>query len=555
MKLTMKRLLAVMLAVCMFMMFAAAAFAADETEYTITVETSVKNPGSFVAYQIFTGDLDEVEGKQILSDVVWGSAVTAEDQVKAIEALNKIEEFKDCKTAAEVAEVLSGQAYDSDLAQKFADVIAPFLTVEAARTEALAVGQESVEIKVTGAGYYMIKSEAPEDATDYAATRYVLAVVGNTQVQEKADVPSVEKKVQDINDSEDDNIGDNAWEDTADHDIGDHVPFQLTGTLPTNYDKYDTYNYIFHDTLSEGLTYDEGSVKVYVKNGDTKTEIQEGFTVNCEGQTLTVTFADLKTITEAAISSSSEIIVEYTATLNENAVIGNPGNPNEVYLEYSNNPNEGGEGDTGTTPPDKVVVFTFEFDVNKTHMNGEKEESLNGAGFTLYKKDANGEYQPLYFTEHEGKYVLTDPPEGEDVNYEITGDISSFPFVGLDDGDYKLVETTVPDGYNSIDPIYFSITSDHTSDPDTLELLTVTFTPTPEEGDDRDIAISSGDGAGNGAIGVGSMNVLNQAGSQLPETGGIGTTIFYIVGSVLVIGAAVLLITKFVMKKRITDQD
>ena len=307
------------------------------------------------------------------------------------------------------------------------------------------------------------------------------------------------------------------WQDSADHDIGDSVSFQLKATLADNVSSYTTYKVVFHDTLSKGLTYNNNA-KVYIDGTETN-----GFTVtvtvNADGTTtLTVSCDDVKAL---GAGNSSVITVEYTATLNDNAVLGSAGNPNEVYLEYSNNPNksEKGDNETGNTPKDKVIVFTYKVIINKITKNpdydpeveGSKEYiPLKGAGFTLYKKNAAGEYVA--------------------VGSELKGDdMTTFTWNGLDDGDYKLVETTTPAGYNTIADIEFTITAEH-------EVLSDNPTLTSLSGGDKF--------TGEVSTGAVSADIENQSGSTLPETGGIGTTIFYVVGGILVVGAVVLLVAR-----------
>ena len=249
----------------------------------------------------------------------------------------------------------------------------------------------------------------------------------------------------------------------------------------------------------------------------------EGLTDGC---TFEVRFANLKDIT--SVKAGSIISVEYTSTLDTDATVGSAGNKNTSHVTYTNNPNDEQAGENGKTPDDAVIVFTYKTIVNKvtknpaydaskdtgktgTDSDGNKEFiPLNGAGFTLYKKNASGTY--------------------EAVGSELKGeDMTTFTWSGLDDGDYKLVETTTPSGYNTIPDIEFTITATHdvTSDNPTL------------------ISLSGGDKfTGVISTGVVSANIENQSGAQLPSTGGIGTTIFYVLGSVLVIGAVVLLVTK-----------
>ena len=218
----------------------------------------------------------------------------------------------------------------------------------------------------------------------------------------------------------------------------------------------------------------------------------------------------------------SKITVEYTATLNTNAVIGSAGNPNTVNLEYSNNPNQGGEGETGTTPDDTVIVFTYKTVINKVDGEG---NPLTGAEFTLEKfvkgDDGVDEYNTV-----KGTWTPIDVVK----NAEGT----EFTFKGLDDGIYRLTESVTPAGYNTIESIVFTVIAEHDilADNPALTSLTgeavtglITFTPVLAEG-----ALTT--------------DVVNNAGSILPSTGGIGTTLFYVFGALLVIGAGVLLVVK-----------
>ena len=238
---------------------------------------------------------------------------------------------------------------------------------------------------------------------------------------------------------------------------------------------------------------------------------------------LTVSCDDVKAL---GAGNSSVITVEYTATLNANAVLGSAGNPNTVYLEYSNNPNksESGNTETGNTPPDTVIVFTYKVVVNKIDGNN---VALKGAGFTLYKCAGH-----TTETDEGGKEVVNH--NWEEVAKINAGDTTTFTFSGLDDGEYKLVESETPAGYNTIDDIYFTVTAEHDVLSDNPALTSLNSNVTTGE-----ITFTS-----NTTDGSLSTNVVNNAGATLPETGGVGTTIFYIIGGVLVVGAIVLLVTK-----------
>lgn len=483
----MKKVFAVLLAVIMVMGISLTAFAADS--YSITVKNDAEGH-TYEAYQIFSGTVAQKDGKTVLANIQWGKNVSAEGQA----ALGN---------AAEKAATLATQAD----AEAFAKEVAPYLTKPAAGTADTVTAEGTYVIDGLEAGYYLVKDADGSLAGNEAYTSYILKVVGDVVAEPKSDIPSSEKKVDDKNDSNDKEDGEN-WQDSADYDIGDEVPFKLTGTLPNNFEDYETYKLIFHDKESAGLTFDPASVVVKIDG----VVITTGFTVVTEGLADGCTFeVRFDNVRDTAAHNGSVITVEYKSTLNENAVIGAAGNPNEMHIEYSNNPNDEQGGETGNTPDDKVIVFTYKVVVNKTN---EKGEPLTGAEFTLEKKV-------------DGEWVVVD-------RVTVNEDGTIFSFEGLDDGDYRLTETKTPDGYNTIDPIEFTITAEHEIVSDDPRLVSI-------NGDAATGEITFTPDVDNGAI---STDIVNKSGSELPETGGIGTTIFYIVGSVLVVGAAILLITK-----------
>ena len=417
------------------------------------------------------------------------------------------------KTALGDAAAKAETIKTADDAADFAKELAPYLDTVAGSANAVTDGK--YVISGLAAGYYLIKDQDGSLTDDHDSyTSYILKVVKNENVSPKnTGTPEVVKKVRDINDSTGETSG---WQDSADLDISDSVPFQLTATLANNVSSYTTYTVVFHDTMSKGLTYNNDA-KVYIGGEET-----DGFTitstVNADGSTtLTISCNDVKAL---GAGNSSVITVEYTATLNENAIIGSAGNPNKVYLEYSNNPHDSTE--TGKTPEDTVIVFTYKTIINKVTKNpdydpeveGSKEYiPLTGAEFTLQKKQADGTYKDI---------AVVKNAEG-----------TTFTFSGLDDGEYKLVETTTPSGYNDIDDIEFEIIATHTNgDTPVLENL---------NGNKISGEITFASNTTDGSL---SANVINNKGAELPSTGGMGTTIFYVVGSILVLAAVVLLVTK-----------
>ena len=504
-----KKLASLLLALVMALSLAVTAFADEPTTYSITINNSTAGH-TYEAYQIFTGDLaTNKDGNKVLSKIVWGSGVSEEGQTALGDAAAKAETLKT----------------DAD-AKAFAKAVAPYLTTVSGSANTVTDGK--YVISGLAAGYYLVKDQDGSLTGDADAyTEYIIKVVSDTTATPKSSVPTVEKKVKDTNDS----TGVTSdWQDSADYDIGDSIPFQLKATLAENVSSYTTYKVVFHDTLSKGLSYNNDA-KVYI--GGTETN---GFTVtatvNADGTTtLTVSCDDVKAL---GAGNSSVITVEYTAKLNENAVLGSAGNPNEVYLEYSNNPNksETGDNETGNTPEDTVIVFTYKTIINKVDS---ENKPLTGAAFKLEK---------LIKGEDGAADTWTTVKE-----FTVDETTTSFTFSGLDDGQYKLTETKTPAGYNTIDPIYFVIeaTHDETADAPTLKTLNAYLT---DANGNKQTEMKDGESVnidlGTVDLTAGSITatVVNKSGSELPSTGGIGTTIFYVLGGVLVLAAVVLLVTK-----------
>lgn len=504
-----KKLASLLLALVMALSLAVTAFADESTTYSITINNSTAGH-TYEAYQIFTGDLATNEaGNKVLSNIVWGSGVSEAGQTALGDAAAKAETLK---TEAD--------------AKAFAKAVAPYLTTAAGSANTVTDGK--YVISGLAAGYYLVKDQDGSLTGDADAyTEYIIKVVSDTTATPKSSVPTVEKKVKDTNDS----TGVTSdWQDSADYDIGDSIPFQLKATLANNVSSYTTYKVVFHDTLSKGLTYNNDA-KVYI--GGTETN---GFTVtatvNADGTTtLTVSCDDVKAL---GAGNSSVITVEYTVKLNENAVLGSAGNPNEVYLEYSNNPNksENGNNETGETPKDVVIVFTYKTIINKVDS---ENAPLTGAAFKLEKliKGKDGAA---------GTWTTVK-------EFTVDETTTSFTFSGLDDGQYKLTETKTPAGYNTIDPIYFVIEATHdvTADAPTLKTLNAYLT---DANGNKQTEMKDGESVnidlGTVDLTAGSITttVVNKSGSELPSTGGIGTTIFYVLGGVLVLAAVVLLVTK-----------
>ncbi len=578
MKRKFKRIASLVLATVMVFAMAMPAMAESEAQsksgsLTLTVNDTDKGH-KYVAYQIFKGDVlvkgDPAEGTdaedKTFSNAEWGSVATTEVQnalrTAFADELRALDEavYSDKQSAAALLKAI-------DTSTKSAEDKIKLIIESVVKNKGVAAGQELGESEgkyttTVTPGYYLIIDESKTgeggiEAGDVSSS-YIVEVVGDTSVNPKKEKPTSGKEVLDVNDTDG---GDGTWQDSADYDIGDLVKFRLKGTVAKDYQSYtNAYKFIFHDTQGTGLSMPSfDDIKVYVgtsaESADVKFEKTEG--AEAKGKyyrivknpgtddcTFEIIFDDLRSVDDLA---GKEIIIEYTSKLNENAEIGNDGNPNTLQLEYSSNP----EGDgTNKTPENKTVVFTYELDVDKIKEDG---STLAGAEFTLYKKLADGAQIP------EGGQKLNKPGDPYDgwliveaktlTGEAIGADTTTFDFKGLDDGDYALVETKTPAGYNTAEPIEFTITAEH-SESEKLTKLEVTkdkgLTANKEAGE---LTGAKQDGS-NKEMGSGEIwgEIINRAGATLPETGGIGTTIFYVVGSVLVLGAVILLVTKRRMK-------
>lgn len=491
-----KRVLALLAAFALVLAMAVPAFADGANLYTISVPAGSNH--TYQVYQIFTGDYSN--GK--LSNVKWGK--NSNSRGDGVNVGTKVAQ----SVLDELAAVNTTAATDADklrVIEKYADL----------SENGMDTVSESKPIQVA-AGYYLFK----DTTTGISGNTYIAEVVGNVSIKAKnSHVPGFEKKLKDTNDTEGTTTD---WQDVADHDIGDKIPFKLEGTVPADYDaEYTSYYFAFHDEEEAGLTFNKDSVEVYVDD----TKITAGFEVKTstnDGCSFEVVFSDLKAIDD--VRAGSKIRVEYTATLNENAVIGGNGNLNKAKLQYSNNPRN--VESKGETVWDNVVVFTYQVVVNKYANSVEENNKLPGAEFTLTKK-LNGDTT---------KVIAAVKSE----------DGVRFTFKGLDDGEYTLTETVTPEGYNTIDPITFNVNANHeitwegTGDRNTL-LKSLT-------GNQVTGKITFAENANvNGSL---VTDIINKSGTVLPSTGGMGTTVFYVVGGGLMAVAVVLLVTKKRMENK-----
>lgn len=483
--------------------------------------TAPKNGHNYEVYQIFTGTLSENNGTKVLSDIKWGQNGTNGDTPVTV---GKSVPENVLKEITDVAEKSDSEKLK--VIEKYVDLTAnkKFITVNSGATENVP------------AGYYLIKDADNSYNNQHDAyTQFIVEVAGNVNFKPKTDYPTVEKKVQE-NSKTNGTTGDygEKYNDVADYSIGDAVPFKLIGSVP-DMSQYSAYKYTFHDTLANSLTVpDKANVKVYMssnKAGSDKQDITSNFTVEVSGQEITVHTNDLKAIT--GISAAKYILVEYSAVLNSNAAINKEnvtdtdnGNINKVYLTYSNNPRN--ENEAGKTPDDTVIVFTYKIEATK--VDGETNKELQGVTFRIYKMSGDEKW---YAQVADGK-LNGWLKNANDSCVLTSGKDGKFSLAGLDDGTYFIEEITPLPGYNSIAPVKIQVNGNtnngQSGNGATSELTSVTFTV----GETTENAIT----------------IVNNAGTTLPSTGGMGTTVFYVVGGGLMAVAVVLLVTKKRMENK-----
>lgn len=533
--------------------------AADPT-YTITISDANFTHDDAKAFQIFEGNHETIDGNVMFSVTGWGDGIDVVNFIKALKLDATVgSKFAGITAANTDATAIAVSKKIGELTDK---------SPEAEAVARLAVNYRSGSgsaLTDLPAGYYVVVDTAAAKTSDgvEAYSLGMLKVTSDTSlaVSAKIAAPTFTKKINDINDSTDDAYvygtdkeytSGGTWGDDADHDMGDEVPFRLGATFPSNYDKYTTYKMIFHDDIQEDVfALNTDSIRVYYVAGTTKTELVKGtdYTVDTttatstdaqfknghtDGKTdLLVTLADIKSVPETRIpatpAAGAEIVVEYTATLTTDANVGDAGNWNSAYLEYSNNPNYRGDGEDTTTPdtpaddkpdtpseedttdktPEQYVVdFTYQTVINK--IDGTTGDPLEGAEFTLVK-------------------TLKD---GTTKSYTITKDATGTKFtaVGLDDGIYTLTESKVPANYKGIAPIVIEVNAEHGSK--TLTTLTALDSENVEFGT---ITLSEGKIE---------SNVENKTGTTLPSTGGMGTRLFVLGGGCMAGLAGLYLVSK-----------
>ena len=541
------KLLSLLLVLTIVFSLSVTALAADT--YTITVDGSgTVADHTFEAYQIFKGDLHAPatgEGgntSKILSNIVWGTGVNTN-------ADGFTTDFP--VSAAETAELLT----TVEQARAFAKKIAPYLSV----THKDASDKDDAgNYVISGlpAGYYLVKDKdnSLTGENDFY-TAYLMKVVADVRATPKGEKPTLEKQIQNNNTGEWSTTGNVAFQ------LGDTVNFRIITSVPDVSRYPDGYTYIVHDTMTVGftskVTADAASVSIVIDNNPADTLAGDYYTItlNPHGDAGETSHFDLtinisKAIADGKLQPGDKLYINYAAVLNEKAdvyQIGRYANTNTAQLEYSNNPN--GEG-TGKTPESKVNAWTFPAIISKVD-GKDNTKTLEGAKFVLsrnpnlkvsdMKCDENGvptvttDLIPLFAPGDQSSTAAYDIATAEQVaagtHITYVVELGSKVLAGFGEHAYYLYETKAPNGYNLLaEPVKFTF---HTSA--TMDLMT----------DPAWITLN------DSTIKLTGMNfdIANNSGATLPETGGIGTTLFYVIGALLVVGAGVLLVTKKRMGK------
>ena len=528
MKKTIKKLLAALLAVAMVCAMAIPAFADN---YWETEEDLGKNH-CYDAFQIFKGVISK--DNPTLSDVDWGQNITEPDiflaNLKNDPTIG--EKFETAATAQDVLAVISQWSNSDDNSIAFARVVCSYLYPNADAKPEPVITDHTGGINIPKQGYYLIVDTTYFNPGDYyhAYNSFFLLNVPKAPyvvpINRKVVKPTVEKEVYDNQDG----ANKAGFGSSADHAINEEFQFKLTATLPASpdraYDYYDEYMVTFCDTLSAGITFDRWDT-VVINNGGADIPIPaENYYSDASNQDLTLSIEDVKTCAPGLnLNNGATITVTYTAHLNEKAYVNTAGgasnteNKNSVYLIYSNNPRSSAFFDR--TPESAVCVYTYQLNNTKYHDEANSGNELEGAGFSLYSDEACTQEVKLY-KEGAFYYPIKNAKGKTAVEMKSAAD-GTFNVKGLDAGTYYLKETTPPAGYSACDKTRIVISATH---------------------DEHNVNLSGESNLNN--------KIINKkaGGITLPSTGGIGTTIFYVVGGGLMVAAIVLLVTKKRMENK-----
>lgn len=418
----------------------------------------------------------------------------------------------------------------------------------------------SIEVKGLLYGYYLIEDVSDLEGEHAAVSMSMLSTANpKSSMHVKADYPTVTKKIQ-----EDDNrntIGDSGWNDIGDFEIGQNVPYRYTSQIP-NMNGYQSYYYAWHDVMDEALTLQQDSIQITLEgkvgSASKKYQLQENeykLILDKEDATFVIEVADVKKIVDREFPNHDEknensygqkVTVTYQATLNEKAALdtGAPGFENDVRLEFSNDPNQNGTGETGFTPWDTVVCYTYQ--LNGLKMNNYKA-NLEGAVFKLYRDEQCEE--EVYVKRSGNRYVVMHPDswteipeEAEDIVSDANGE---FDICGLDGGIYYLKEITAPTGYRPLlDPVKIEIAPVYNTERNNYmkgeggQIVELSATATVKTFQNGGYSEKKSELETDEKKGSMNLSVVNETGKKLPITGSSAMPVLIVVG-VILMGASI----------------
>ncbi len=518
--------------------------ATGDNSITVKAGNDKMTHSDVAAYQVFAGTYNDTDSNLTITG--WGDGINVTAFITAIKADATIgssfagEITNDAAGAQAVADIVGKWTDNSDEANAFAKLaVANAATKSGTYSEGVISGIAD--------GYYVMADESAATATDPTGSAFTLGllqVVGgeNVEVTTKIDYPTVVKKVQEDDKTDDGGYG-AGFNDVADWDANTDVPFKIIATMPSNIDEYDHYYMNFTDTLDDTF----GNPENIVVTAGTKTLVKDtDYTITANGNDMNIVIMDLKGVDDLTVNDKTTVTVTYTAKLNVSganlAIIGRNGQENKVKLEYSNNPNKTGDGssapdDTGETPEDKVIVFTYELDITK--IDGATKAIIENAQFKL------GNDKNQWATVNEDGY-FTGWVDNEASATVLKSDANGiFKVIGLDDGSYKLKELNWSEEYNIPETAFEAVIDANTlfTQDDYANASAALIELTGSVNGKDDTGANADDGIVAGTI-------ENNKGTTLPSTGGIGTTLFYVGGGCVVALAGVALITKKRMNNR-----
>ena len=506
----MKKFTSILLALVMILAMSIPAFAAESVTFSLTINGAANH--TYAIYQIYTGDVYvEDDGTTVLSNIRFGKNHITLGY--ALGDLVPADELKDFTNTTNPAEKVTSMITNQD----------PY------RTNITPADNES-SVTVTGlpGGYYAIVDISQNLPAGQTLSPVILQMVDNVTITSKHASITSEKKVADTNDSYAADA-EYVWQDSADYDVNDKVPFQLSVTLPSTFKSYTNgYTLTFHDQMASAFTTPEiTAVYILQPNGNKIPVPATNYTLSngcpkrdtCEfgGCSFGVEVSNIQDVYgQNAFTNGDKVVVEYTAILTDNnLVVGadGDGNVNGMYVCHPD----------GHTVKDYVTVLTYQLTVNKIDGSATPVQPLDGAAFTLFKLNfATGVW--------------------DEVGVKTAGEgITSFTWIGIDDGKYMLKETVTPDGYNTLADLYFDIISDHKTE--WVSGGNSAFEDVVAKDAAGEVVFADRDEA-NVEDGKLAGNVANHRGTVLPETGAEGTVLLVTVGTLLVVLAAVFMITR-----------